>query len=69
MPSSDAENFLVYRHDVDEVVSIDYEPIRERFPWVGLVNTGKQDLSARYREIQAEARRVRLRWVVQEDWS
>lgn len=44
---------------MDNVVSIDYEPVRERFPWVGLINTGEQDLSARYREIMAEAQRDR----------
>ncbi|WP_446209799.1 hypothetical protein [Micromonospora sp. IBSANI012] len=42
---------------MNEVASIDYGPVRRRFPWVGLVNTGEQDLSARYREIMAEARR------------
>lgn len=42
-----------------EVASIDYTRIRRRFPWVGLVNTGERDLSARYREIMAEARRDR----------
>ena len=41
------------------MASIDYGSIRERFPWVGLVNVGEQDLSARYREIMAEARRDR----------
>ncbi|WP_165949720.1 hypothetical protein [Micromonospora sp. KC207] len=40
---------------MDNVVSIDYEPVRQRFPWVGLVNTGEQDLSGRYRKIMAEA--------------
>ncbi|MEH0934238.1 hypothetical protein [Micromonospora psammae] len=44
---------------MNEVASIDYGPVRRRFPWVGLVNTGEQDLSARYREIMAEARRDR----------
>ncbi|WP_236795869.1 hypothetical protein [Amycolatopsis sp. GM8] len=38
---------------------IDYEAIRRRFPWAGLVSTGAHDLSARCREIMAEARRDR----------
>ncbi|MGH3730495.1 MAG: hypothetical protein ACRDTU_17335 [Micromonosporaceae bacterium] len=37
----------------------DYPTVRRRFPWVGLVNTGETDLSARYREVMAEARRDR----------
>ncbi|MBX6723083.1 MAG: hypothetical protein IRY92_07590 [Dactylosporangium sp.] len=44
---------------MDDVASIDYETVRRRFPWAGLVNTGERDLSARYREIMAEARRNR----------
>ncbi len=38
---------------------IDYDSVRQRFPWVGLVSTGEGDLSSRYREIMAEARRDR----------
>lgn len=38
---------------------IDYEAIRKRFPWVGIMDTGDTDLSTRYREIMAEARRDR----------
>lgn len=34
---------------------IDYESLRQRFPWVGL--GGEDDLSSRYREIMAEAHR------------
>ncbi|GGL94361.1 hypothetical protein GCM10012279_09780 [Micromonospora yangpuensis] len=50
---------MVYRKNVDNVFSIDYEPVRQRFPWVGLVNTGEHDLSGRYRDIMAEAQRDR----------
>lgn len=38
---------------------VDYDAIRQRFPWVGLADTGEGDLSARYREIMASARRDR----------
>ena len=38
---------------------IDYEAVRQRFPWVGLANTGERDLSSRYREIMAEAQHDR----------
>ena len=38
---------------------IDYEAVRQRIPWAGLVNTGRHDFSARYREIMAEERRNR----------
>ena len=34
---------------------VDYEALRQRFPWVGLAHTDETDLSARYREIQARA--------------
>jgi hypothetical protein len=44
---------------VSDEQPIDYEAIRRRFPWVGLVTTGEHDLSARYREIMAEASRDR----------
>lgn len=39
-----------------EVEPIDYEAIRERFPWVGLGSEEKSDFSARYREIMNQAR-------------
>lgn len=52
-------DIVVYGCLMNEVASIDNGPVRRRFPWVGLVNTGEQDLSARYREIMAEARRDR----------
>ncbi|MEV6867688.1 hypothetical protein AB0M44_42710 [Streptosporangium subroseum] len=32
---------------------IDYEAIRKRFPWVGIMDSGEHDLSSRYREIMA----------------
>lgn len=38
---------------------IEYETVRQRFPWVGLVYTGEHDFSSRYREIMAEGRRNR----------
>jgi hypothetical protein len=38
---------------------IDYEAVRRRFPWVGLGASGEHDLSSRYREIMAEARKNR----------
>ncbi|MFD8531462.1 hypothetical protein ACFV0L_28985 [Streptosporangium canum] len=38
---------------------IDYEAVRRRFPWVGLGESGEHDLSTRYREIMAEARKNR----------
>lgn len=41
------------------LASIDYESLRQRFPWVGLVDSGEQDLSGRYREILAAVRRSR----------
>ena len=42
---------------MDEKPPIDYESMRQRFPWVGL--GGDDDLSGRYREIRAEAHRDR----------
>lgn len=42
---------------MDEKQPIDYEAVRRRFPWIGL--GGDEDLSGRYREIMAEARRDR----------
>ncbi|MER5418209.1 hypothetical protein [Streptosporangium roseum] len=38
---------------------IDYEAARRRFPWIGLGESGEPDLSTRYREIMAEARKNR----------
>lgn len=48
-----------YPCTMDETHLIDYEAIRACFPWAGLVSTGDGDLSSRYREIMAEARRDR----------
>jgi hypothetical protein len=42
---------------MDEKQLIDYESVRQRFPWIGL--GGDDDLSGRYREIMAEAHRDR----------
>jgi hypothetical protein len=42
---------------MDEKPPIDYESVRQRFPWVGLGED--DDLSGRYREIMAEAHRDR----------
>jgi hypothetical protein len=39
--------------------SFDGEALRERFPWFGLLEIDQPDLSARYREIMAEAQRDR----------
>lgn len=41
---------------MSEAEAIDYETLRERFPWVGLARTEETDLSARYRDIMARAR-------------
>lgn len=38
---------------------IDIESLRQRFPWVGMASIDEVDLSSRYREIMAEARRDR----------
>lgn len=35
--------------------STDYEALRTRFPWVGLVDEEWGDVAARYREIMADA--------------
>jgi hypothetical protein len=37
----------------------DEEALRQRFPWFGLLEIDQPDLSSRYREIMAEARRDR----------
>ncbi|RAO51547.1 hypothetical protein LUPAC06_06232 [Micromonospora saelicesensis] len=37
-------------------VPLNYEQVRRRFPWVGLVNSGDRYLSERYREIIAKHR-------------
>jgi hypothetical protein len=42
---------------VDEKQPIDYESVRQRFPWIGL--GGDENVSGRYREIMAEAHRDR----------
>jgi hypothetical protein len=42
---------------MDEKQPIDYESVRQRFPWVGL--GGSDDVSERYCEIMAEAHRDR----------
>jgi hypothetical protein len=42
---------------MDEKRPIDYESVRERFPWVGLGDN--EDVSGRYRESMAEAHRDR----------
>jgi translation initiation factor 2 beta subunit (eIF-2beta)/eIF-5 len=44
---------------VSDEQPVDCEAVRRRFPWAGLVSTGERDLSSRYREIMAEARRDR----------
>lgn len=44
---------------MEEDREIDIESLRRRFPWVGLVSIDDTDLSGRYREIMAEARRDR----------
>ncbi len=48
-----------YPSPMDEMHLIDYEAIRARFPWAGLVSTGEGDLASRYREMMAQARRDR----------
>jgi hypothetical protein len=44
---------------MEEDEDVDIEPLRQRFPWVGLASIDDTDLSSRYREIMAEARRDR----------
>jgi hypothetical protein len=42
---------------MDKEQLIDYQSVRQRFPWVGLGSD--DDVSGRYREIMAEAHRDR----------
>jgi hypothetical protein len=44
---------------MEEDREMDIESLRQRFPWVGLASIDDTDLSGRYREIMAEARRDR----------
>ena len=36
---------------------IDIDSVRERYPWVGLASIDEPELSARYRELLADARK------------
>jgi hypothetical protein len=53
---------FVYTQTMDESTAaadeapLDYEAIRQRFPWVGLGPTEEHDFSKSYREVMAEAR-------------
>ncbi len=38
---------------------IDIDSVRQRYPWVGLASIDEPELSARYREILADARKDR----------
>jgi hypothetical protein len=38
---------------------IDTDEVRKRFPWVGLASIDEPELSVRYREILADARKDR----------
>ena len=49
---------LVYSEVMDGE-QINTEELRQRFPWIGLASIDEPELSARYREIQAEARKDR----------
>jgi hypothetical protein len=49
----------VYAEVMSDEEPIDYEAVRRRFPWVGMGDSGEHDLSVRYREIMAEARKNR----------
>jgi hypothetical protein len=49
---------LVYSDLMDDQ-RIDIEVVRERYPWVGLASIDEPELSARYREILADARKDR----------
>jgi hypothetical protein len=46
---------MVYRAHMSEDRGIDYEALRMRFPWVGLVDEDWGDVATRYREIMADA--------------
>ena len=40
---------------MSEDEDVDYEALRMRFPWVGLVDDDWGDVATRYREIMADA--------------
>jgi hypothetical protein len=44
---------------MEDAQQVDLEALRQRFPWVGLASIDEPELSSRYREIMAEARRDR----------
>ena len=46
---------MVYRLTMSEHEDVDYEALRMRFPWVGLVDDDWGDVATRYREIMADA--------------
>ena len=46
---------MVYRWTMSEDGAVDYEALRLRFPWVGLVDEDWGDVATRYREIMADA--------------
>ena len=46
---------MVYRWFMSEDRDVDYEALRARFPWVGLVDDDWGDVAPRYREIMSEA--------------
>lgn len=48
---------LVHSWARDEKQPVDYESVRQRFPWIGL--GGGDGVSGRYRELMAEAHRDR----------
>lgn len=43
----------------EEQPRVDLAALRARFPWAGMASIDEAELSARYREIMAEARRDR----------
>lgn len=49
---------LVYSEGMDDQ-QIDIDEVRARFPWVGLASIDVPELSVRYREILADARKDR----------
>ena len=46
---------MVYRWTMSEDGDVDYEALRLRFPWVGLVDEDWGDVATWYREIMADA--------------
>ena len=46
---------MVYRWTMSEDGDVDYEALRLRFPWGGLVDDDWGDVATRYREIMADA--------------